>query len=72
MRAGGEIGENFLMAKISTYMYMVPTCTCTCTYIMYSVPELLVIVGRGGAAHKYQCLELRYQTHPQGQSTGGT
>ena len=23
MRAGGEIGQNFLLAKISTYMYMV-------------------------------------------------
>ena len=29
MRAGGEIGENFIITKISTYMYMytVPTCT---------------------------------------------
>ena len=72
MRAGGEIGENFLMAKF----LQCHTCTCI-RYLhmymyMYSVPELLVIAERGGAGHTYQCLELRYQTHPPGQSTGGT
>ena len=50
MRAGGKIGENFLLAKISTYT--VPTSTCS-VYVDIIVPSSVLWVERGSPDDRF-------------------